>query len=329
MLAMNTIWRRVSNQGIPVFLICFLFLINWGIIRLPQTMFFRNYSFTKLLAQGLGSAGEEFKPPSFFSGILFFLTGLDPFYLPGVFERGLPVVALEGSAAAQSVFTQLTKESGERLLLDERSEFREDFEKKEVEVVFYHTHNAETYIPLHGKSKVEGENGGVKDVAGEMVRVLEKAGIKTVHDLTIHDHPDFPISYIKSEATARRLVQENPFLKALIDVHRDAGLSKKETVNVNGQEVARILLIVGTGERLPNPQWRENYAFAQSIAHRLEEKYPGVLKGLRLRPGRYNQHLSPRVLLVEVGSDKNTLAEALGSARLFATVLAEVIQEKK
>ncbi len=115
----------------------------------------------------------------------------------------------------------------------------------------------------------------------------------------------------------------------MIDLHRDAGLPRKETVRVGGEDAARILIIVGNGERLPNPHWRENYAFAQLIACRLEEKYPGILKAVRLKDGRYNQHVFPGAVLVEIGSEKNTLQECLRAGRCLADVLVEIVEENR
>jgi stage II sporulation protein P len=47
-----------------------------------------------------------------------------------------------------------------------------------------------------------------------------------------------------------------------------------------------------------------------------------------LKDGSYNQNLSPKAVLIEVGSDKNTLDECLIAAHCLGEVLAELIQEK-
>ncbi|NPV29244.1 MAG: stage II sporulation protein P [Firmicutes bacterium] len=329
MLEQFSVAREAPGRRLKFFLVFLLFLFGWGAAGVFWGFLKPNLPCAVLLARGLGNHPGQVWEQAALSAV-FSITGVNPGYLPGILEKGLPAVPAKEAGTAPAFAGGTAGREGEHPLQDEESAGNPvDFANRPVEAAFYHTHNAETYLPLHGKSKLQGENGGVSLVAGEMAKVLEEAGIRSIHDLTVHDHPDFPTSYIKSEATARRLVRENPALKALVDVHRDAGLSKKETVSVGGREVARILLIVGNGERLPNPHWRENYAFAQEIAHRLEEKYPGILKGVRLKPGRYNQHLSPRALLVEVGSDRNTLEEALGAARCFAAVLAELIREDR
>ncbi len=291
-------------------------------LLLPGWSFPQEVSLARYLAGGLRPAGA-FVP---LAGLVALLAGGDLFSLPGLLEGGLPSsLAWSPQAVLATSPAAAGGETGDR---GERALEEKDAQEKEVVVAFYHTHNSETYVPLDGKSRREGENGGVSLVAAEMAKVLQGLGFRVVHDMTIHDYPDFPLSYIKSEATARRILKENPGLCLLVDVHRDAGLSRKEVVKVGGKDVARLLFIVGTGERLPNPAWRENYAFAQKVAHKLEEEYPGLVKGVRLRPGRYNQHLGVRSLLVEVGSDKNTLAEAEAAARCFASALAAVLKEE-
>ncbi|HHW41821.1 MAG TPA: stage II sporulation protein P [Syntrophomonadaceae bacterium] len=318
--------RQLPARGLAVFFgLCLCLLGFWGMVEIHRTLLLKIVSYPDLLEWGLGGRGGEWEEHSLLGGALICLTGVDARYLPGILEAGLPAAAFGGA-------TTTTFAGGRTWEMVEQSLSQQVVAENEpagCEVAIYHTHNAETYIPLNGRSKVDGKNGGVSLVGEEMVKVLGEAGIRAVHDLTVHDYPDFPTSYIKSEVTARKLVQENPELKVLIDLHRDAGLPKKETARVGGEDVARILLVVGTGERLANPHWRENYAFAQSIAHRLEERYPGVLKAVRLKAGRYNQHISPHAVLVEVGSDKNTLAEGLGAARCLAHVLVELLEESK
>ncbi|MGB9791110.1 MAG: stage II sporulation protein P [Thermacetogeniaceae bacterium] len=312
--------RRVPRWGLAVFLISFVSMLGLGSLwRLPGCFS------AELLRAGLGDYGGEWGFGSLFGGLLFCLTGIDPGYLPGILEAALPVAAA-GNGAAAAFSESFAENGGERSLVQEDGSAEK---RAGCEVAIYHTHNSETYVPLDGRSKVEGRNGGVSLVGEEIARALGEAGIKAVHDLTIHDYPDFPKSYIKSEATARRLVKENPDLKVLIDLHRDAGLPRKETVKVGGEDVARVLIIVGNGERLSNPHWRENYAFAQLIAHRLEERYPGVLKAVRLKDGRYNQHVFPHAVLVEVGSEKNTLQECLRAGRCLAEVLVDVVEEAR
>ena len=194
-------------------------------------------------------------------------------------------------------------------------------------VLIYNSHNAETYKPTFGTSRVDGRNGGVVTVAQIMEETLEGVyGIKTIRSTTLHDYPDWSRSYINSMRTAQDLLKANPTIQAVFDIHRDAGFSNKSTttVKIEGRDAASILIMVGT----EHSRWRENLAFAQQLERKANELYPGLLRDIRIAPNRrYNQNLHPNALLLEMGSDLNTLEEAKYSMVLFSHIVAEVLKE--
>ncbi|MDK2820911.1 MAG: stage sporulation protein [Clostridia bacterium] len=195
-------------------------------------------------------------------------------------------------------------------------------------IAIYNTHNAECYKPSEGSSKVPGKNGGVSKVAKTLADTLYKDyGIAVVHSTTIHDYPDFTKSYTNSKETLKHILAENPSVIVALDIHRDAGLPKPPVVEINNQKVAQVLIVVGSNARLEHPNWRQNEEFAHKLAKKMEELYPGLCRGVRVLKGRYNQHLLPKALLLEFGSDNNTLEEAKNSARLMAHVLAVVVKD--
>ncbi|WP_227767550.1 stage II sporulation protein P [Zhaonella formicivorans] len=194
-------------------------------------------------------------------------------------------------------------------------------------VAIYNTHNAETYVPTDGKEKLEGKNGGIAKVAGRLAEALEAKGVKTVRSTTIHDYPSFPKSYGNSEKTVRAMLAGNPSIQIVIDVHRDAGLKSKETVKINGKDTAKIMLIVGSNARLEHSDWEKNKAFAEKVVKKMEQIYPGLSKGYRVQSGRYNQHLHPNAILIEVGSAKNSQEEAERAVTLFADVIIHVLAD--
>lgn|GEM_PF-504275 len=197
---------------------------------------------------------------------------------------------------------------------------------KDPVVLLYTTHNAETYQPTDGKSKLEGKNAGVAKVAKVLEESLqERYGLKTVRSEIIHDYPDWARSYINSMQTAQALLKANKSIRAVFDIHRDAGFKEKSTttVTINGKKAASIMIVLGT----EHEKWRQNLAFAQKLEKRANELYPGLLRDLRILDNRrYNQNLHPGSLILEMGSDLNTLEEAQYSAALFAQVIAEVIK---
>lgn len=193
----------------------------------------------------------------------------------------------------------------------------------------YTTHNAETYIPTDGKSKLEGQNAGVAKVAQELTKSLEESnGVPAVYIDRIHDYPKFTMSYVNSAQTVKYMLKNYPSLVMLVDVHRDSLPSNdSEAVEIDGKKAARILFIVGTDARSPHPNWEKNDQLAAKLAEKTQELYPGLLKGVRRKDGTYNQTLHPGAVLVEFGNDRNSLDEALVSARCLANVIREVLLE--
>jgi stage II sporulation protein P len=69
-----------------------------------------------------------------------------------------------------------------------------------------------------------------------------------------------------------------------------------------------------------------NLAFAIKIQKRLNELYPNIMRPINLRKERFNQHATPGSLLIEVGSDANSLEQAITSSKIFAQVIAATLK---
>lgn len=199
---------------------------------------------------------------------------------------------------------------------------------KDTLVGIYNTHTGETYSLTDGTDRLTGK-GGVVAVAKEIQEVLEREfAIRVTRSDKVHDD-QYATSYLKSEKTAREMVSRNPKMLAMLDIHRDAGRSREESlVEVKGKKVAPILIIVGSDARRPFPTWKENYNFACRLASVMDELYPGLCQGVRVKEGRYNQFLNDRAILVEMGTSNNSLEEATASGAMLAKALARVIQEE-
>ena len=198
-------------------------------------------------------------------------------------------------------------------------------------VGIYHTHTAEAFIPNSGVAhRPGGQCGDIVEVGAALARQLEQGGVKTIHSQAIHDYPSFMKAYGPSEATAQKMLGENPSLQMIFDIHRDADKRENVTAIVNGIQVAKISIIVATGQQdLPQPHWQQNHAFAKLIEAKLNEKYPGLCRGIQLVEWRYNQHLHPRALLLEVGSQESSKEEAIRSMELLGDILVEILAENR
>ena len=195
-------------------------------------------------------------------------------------------------------------------------------------VLLYCTHNAETYRPDDGVDKKEGQNAGIFSVAEKLCEELIANGISAILCPTIHDYPDWSKSYANSLASIKAMQEKYPSLEVFIDVHRDAPAVPINSTVVKGeQELAKIMLVVGSAERIAHPTWEQNHAFAQKIGALLEEKCSGILRGVKVQSGRYNQHISSKSILVEMGTNLNSLEQVKNSAVLLAEALSEILSE--
>lgn len=199
-------------------------------------------------------------------------------------------------------------------------------------VGIYHSHNSETFSEVpgpRGDYHLDGQNADIVTIGEELTNYLQQQyKIGTVHSKAIHDYPIARQAYQKSVVTAEQILKTYPTIKFLLDIHRDSQARAITTTEIGGKEVARILIVVGTNRLgLAHPNWEKNYALAKKMVTQMEESYPGLSRGILVADARYNQHLSPGSLIIEVGSCENKKEEALNSIRLFGDVLASMLAE--
>lgn len=197
-------------------------------------------------------------------------------------------------------------------------------------VAIYNTHTGETYQLTDGVERLDKKRGGVVRAAEALEeRLQQEYGINVVRSNKIHD-AQYNMSYIESEKTVKKLVNQYKELKLLLDIHRDAGRAREDSfVTINGDKVAPIMIIVGSDARRPFPKWQQNLAMAKKLADKMDELYPGLSLGVRVKEGRYNQQYHNGALLLEIGSVQNTTEEAVKAAELLADVVAELLKEYK
>ena len=213
-------------------------------------------------------------------------------------------------------------------------------ETDEPQVLIVHTHATEAYLPaeapgVNGSSARRSTSPDENMVAvGErLIAALEAGGVKCLHDTSFHDHPAYSHSYDRAAKSIKSYLEQYPSIKIVVDVHRDAiwkddGTRVKPTVLVDGKKAAQIMIISGTDKGgLTFDSWRENLGFAAALQYAGDRMYPGLLRPLNVAAARYNMHFTSGSLLFEVGSDVNTLDEALYSAELMGRVMLDVLKK--
>lgn len=195
----------------------------------------------------------------------------------------------------------------------------------EPQVLIYHTHTTESFIPVSGKDHQNNKKGDIVKVGAHLQKILEERyGIKCVHSEEIHDTYPFRDSYVRSQATVKQYLAKYPSIQVVLDVHRDATPGVKAVCDVKGEKTATVLFVVGTNKMgLPHPNWKVNEQFATDLSQIMNTYYPGLNNGgIIVSKARYNQHLHPHSIIVEIGDQNSTMEEACRAAELFAGVLA-------
>ena len=204
-----------------------------------------------------------------------------------------------------------------------------------VSVIVMHTHGTEAYENDGYKEsdfcRTTDEKHNMIAVGEVLCKALRENGINAVHYTDYCDYPNYNGAYDRALTLIKKAVSEHPEAQVIIDLHRDAietanGGYYKASAMIDGKSAAQIEFVCGTdGGGLAHPDWQKNMSFQLFLQRELESSYPGLMRPLNLRKARFNQHIRTGSMLVEIGTNANTLGEALYSARLFAEVLAKCL----
>lgn len=200
------------------------------------------------------------------------------------------------------------------------------------QILIYHTHSQETYVD----SRENEAEDTVVGVGSYLTQILEdRYHYKVIHDTTTYDIVDGQLdrnkAYNKAVEGVTKILEENPTIEVVIDLHRD-GADKRSTI-IDGEETAQVMLFNGLSRNesgpityLDNPNLQDNLAFSLQMQLKGVKMYPGLFYKNYLNCYRYNMHVRPKCLLMELGTYKNTLQSAKNAMEPFAEVLDAVLQ---
>jgi len=178
----------------------------------------------------------------------------------------------------------------------------------------YHTHNAESFVPTDGTHSIMGR-GGIHEVGESFASALEAKNVRVAFDQSKH-LPHDRGAYRRSRATTERLLAKGP--DVIFDVHRDAAPRHVYATQIGDEWVTQVKLVVGR----QNPNMQVTRQFALDLKRVSDMVHPGLIKGIFLARGNYNQDLSPLNLLLEIGAHTNSREAAERGAALFADAVA-------
>lgn len=209
----------------------------------------------------------------------------------------------------------------------------------EPQVLIMHTHTCESFMDEDlgyyyesFYSRNTDNKYNVTQVGDAIEAKLKAAGIGVIHDTTKHDDPSYNGSYNRARNTIQKNLKKYPSIQVVLDIHRD-GLMKdtkekiKPTCVINGQKAAQIMIISGcdTDGSLAFPDWEYNLRLALRLQQSAENMYPGITRPLYFSQTKYNMDMTHGSLLIEVGSDSNTLQEAVRTGGYLGDILVDVL----
>lgn len=199
------------------------------------------------------------------------------------------------------------------------------------QILIYHTHSQEAFadsIPGDATTSIMG----VGEHLAEILR--DTYGYNVVHHLGQYDKESRDDSYSVALADIQQVLADYPSIQVVIDLHRDAlPESTRLVMDLDGRPTARFMFFNGLSRTkktgniayLYNENLDGNLAFSFQMQLKAMEYYPNLTRKIYLKGYRYNMHLKPRSLLVELGAQNNTVEEAMNACDPLAHILHLVL----
>lgn len=217
--------------------------------------------------------------------------------------------------------------------ISEKLEIDNKVENELIPIVYiYNTHQEEKYQ----STQLEAYNISATVLLASKIlkEYLEDLGIgvlveeENVSD-TLHSlNWKYGYSYRVSRMFMENAVKEVSTLRYFIDLHRDSSVYEKTTTKINGENYARLLLVVG----LDHINYAPNLELAEKLREKINNYDKNLFRGVMKKSGAgvngiYNQDFSPNTMLIEVGGQYNNISEVNNTLKVLAQILAEYIKE--
>ena len=224
-----------------------------------------------------------------------------------------------------------------QVLLDKNLSMVQDNSKPQI--LIFHTHSQETFID----SKDSSENMSIVGVGSYLEKLLEeKYCYNVIHDKSVYDYIDGKLdrskAYTYAEEGIRKILNENPSIEVVIDLHRDGvNENTKLITDIDGKKVAKVMLFNGISYSkmngnityLNNPNREENLAMSLQMKLLGEAYYPEYFRNNYINAYRYCLHLRGKSILVEAGAQTNTFEEVKNAMEPLADILNKVFKGEK
>lgn len=200
------------------------------------------------------------------------------------------------------------------------------------QILIFHTHSQEAFA-----DSIEGDTAtSIVGIGAYLAQILtEEYGYQVIHHTGEYDKKSRNDAYSLVLPEIEQILADNPSIQIVIDLHRDGFPEEaaKPVTDIDGRPTAKIMFFNGLSRTkhtgnisyLYNQYINDNLAFSYQMQKKAAEYYPGLTRKIYLNGYRYNMHLCPKSLLIELGTQLNTVEEARNACEPLAHILHMVI----
>ncbi len=207
------------------------------------------------------------------------------------------------------------------------------------QILIFHTHSQEGFV-----NSVEGDDSTtILGVGDYLTSVLQdKYGYNVIHDRSIYDYVNGKLdrseAYTYAENAIAKILEANPSIEVVIDLHRDGvGEDTHLVTDIDGKKTAKIMFFNGISysnvkgdiKYLYNPFRDDNLAMSLQMHLLGEAYYPGWLRNIYINAYRYCLHERGKSMLIEAGAQTNTVEEVKNAMEPLADILDKLLRGEK
>ena len=201
------------------------------------------------------------------------------------------------------------------------------------QILIFHTHSQEKFA-----DSTDDDSTSILGVGDYLTELLTGKGYNVIHDRSVYDYVDGKLdrskAYTYAEQGIESILESNPSIEVVIDLHRDGVADTTHLVTeVDGRQMAKIMFfngisysnVKGNINYLYNPYRDDNLAMSLQMYLIGEAYYPGFLRRNYINAYRYCLHERAKSMLIEAGAQTNTFEEVKNAMEPLADMLDKLL----
>lgn len=201
------------------------------------------------------------------------------------------------------------------------------------QILIFHTHSQEKFA-----DSTDDDSTSILGVGDYLTELLIGKGYNVIHDRSVYDYVDGKLdrskAYTYAEQGIESILESNPSIEVVIDLHRDGVADTTHLVTeVDGRQMAKIMFfngisysnVKGNINYLYNPYRDDNLAMSLQMHLIGEAYYPGFLRRNYINAYRYCLHERAKSMLIEAGAQTNTFEEVKNAMEPLADMLDKLL----